>query len=121
MGDPSTQQSTLLIDNNKLKASMEELTAETEQSSYSSTCTAGEPTLERSEDSSSSTDEREEPMDVDVCELSSPDVGVDDTKDVLDQKELLTLLEQSKEAGKLIAGEDILLLIGGTGAGKVSD
>ena len=40
-------------------------------------------------------------------------------KDVLDLKKLLALLDTSKEAAKLIAGQHIVTLIGGTGAGKV--
>lgn len=41
-------------------------------------------------------------------------------QDVLDVDKLIDLLQASKSAGDVIAGKDVLLLIGGTGAGKVS-
>jgi hypothetical protein len=44
----------------------------------------------------------------------------EETCDVLDLEKLYELLEQSKRAGDLIAGKNVILLIGGTGAGKVS-
>lgn len=42
------------------------------------------------------------------------------TKDVLDVDKLIDLLQANKSAVDRIAGKDVLLLIGGTGAGKVS-
>jgi hypothetical protein len=48
------------------------------------------------------------------------DVEDKDTGDVLDLEKLHELLAQSKNAGDLIAGKNVMLLIGGTGAGKVS-
>ena len=119
MEEPSTQQNSTMVISDKLKDPMADLTSETNRSSLLATCSAGEPTLEQCEDSSSSADECVEPMDVDAKDESAPEVGVGDTKDVFDQKQLLELLTQSKAAGKRIAGEDIMLLIGGTGAGKV--
>jgi hypothetical protein len=43
----------------------------------------------------------------------------EETDDVMDLEKLFGLLEQSKRAGDVIAGKNVMLLIGGTGAGKV--
>jgi ATPase subunit of ABC transporter with duplicated ATPase domains len=58
-------------------------------------------------------------MDVE-SEDSSVDVNVPDTviHDLLEIDKLVQYLEQGKKAGDKIAGKDVLLLIGGTGAGK---
>lgn len=55
-----------------------------------------------------------------VVDAVDDDDDDEDTSDVLDLEKLYDLLEQSKSAGDLIDGKNVMLLIGGTGAGKVS-
>ena len=69
------------------------------------------------------TDYRSDSMDVDEgttesqCKFEMEDA---DTRDVLDQTKLIGLLNESNKAGKHLSGKKVLLLVGGTGAGKVS-
>jgi hypothetical protein len=68
--------------------------------------------------------EEEEPSNGVVVEATTVADATDDkdadTDDVLDLEKLYDLLEQSKRAVDLIAGKNVMLLIGCTGAGKVS-
>ena len=52
-------------------------------------------------------------------EIPSAAASSSSSKNVLDVEKLFNLLEASKNAGNLIAGKDVMLLIGLTGAGKV--
>jgi hypothetical protein len=63
-----------------------------------------------------------DPMETDTQNCDATNAYCDDnTSDVLDQGKLTDLLVEGMEAGNRIEGKDTMLLIGGTGAGKVSD
>jgi ABC-type histidine transport system ATPase subunit len=55
----------------------------------------------------------------DPMEVDDDSGSKEDTIDVLDLNKLCAVLEEGKEASDKISGKDVLLLIGGTGAGKV--
>ena len=63
-------------------------------------------------------------MEIDAEEATNTNdnmiVDLDEKQSAVDIDKLLSLLEASKRAAHLIAGKHLLLLIGRTGAGKVS-
>jgi len=76
-------------------------------------------TSEGSNTSSVSEDKDETTGSVEMNVADESGGGDDDAADVLDLEKLQNLLQQSKQAANKIAGKDVMLLIGGTGAGKV--
>ena len=52
------------------------------------------------------------------CETGVKDFDITGTEDALDQEKVCDLLKASNAAGKKVEGKNIMLLIGGTGAGK---